>query len=324
MKKLLIIFILIILSGCSKINYYSHDMFYMDTYINIKIYDIQKKDEEKVFDEINNMFLEYNNLCDKYNEYEELINVYYLNELLGDNVEVDIDPKLSEIITYGIDAYSNTNGLVNIALGNVIDAWDYYKNIELVPTIEELSNTKSIDINDILLEDNKYIKNNGVKIDLGAIAKGYVTELAGKRLEELGYKKYIINSGGNVKVGDHYGGSKYKIGVENPTDVSLLYEVINGNNISVVTSGGYQRYYEYEGTRYHHIIDPITFFPPSYSLSVTVITNDSAFGDILSTYLFLMPIEDGIDYVNSIDDVEAVWYDLSGNIHVSEGFSNYE
>ena len=102
--------------------------------------------------------------------------------------------------------------------------------------------------------------------------------------------------------------SNYKIGIEDPNNKNDIFKVLKGNNISVVTSGGYERYYEYEDKKYHHIISPKTLYPTDYMKSVTIITKDSALADMLSTYLFLIDIEDGKDYINKLENVEAIWY----------------
>ena len=98
---------------------------------------------------------------------------------------------------------------------------------------------------------------------------------------------------------------------------------IKGNNISVTTSGSYERYYEYEGKN-HHIIDPNTLFPSDYASSVTVITDDAAVGEILSTTLFLMPTSEGLEYISKFNNVEAIWYEKDGNIVMSHGMNKYE
>jgi thiamine biosynthesis lipoprotein len=326
MKKLILVFFILFLIGCTKNEeYYSHNMFYMDTYINIKIYDIKESGVDILFDEIDNIYENYNNLSDRYNEYDNLINIYYLNNILDINESIEIDSKLYNLISYAKEYYYETDGLVNIALGNVVDIWKKYRDNESgIPSIEELNNSGSINIEDIVLESGKYLKTSDVSIDLGSIAKGYATQEVGEYLESIGYSKYLINAGGNVKVGNHYDNDEYKIGLEDPSDTSKLYKVLTGNNISVITSGAYQRYYEYEGIKYSHIIDPNTLFPPTNTNSVTVIINDSAYGDIMSTYLFLIPISEGIEYVDNHEDIEALWYDLDGEIHYSKGLKDYE
>jgi len=148
--------------------------------------------------------------------------------------------------------------------------------------------------------------------------------LFGNYLKEQGFNKFLIYAGGNVLVGDHYKNDVYKIGIENPTKSGDIYKIVKSNNMAVVTSGGYERFYEYEGNIYHHIIDPNTLMPPNYMKSVTVITNDSALGDALSTTLFLMSIEEGKEYIKQFNNVEAIWYTNDNTIIKSDGFDKYE
>ncbi len=331
MKKYIIIVIVILLLMVlyavifknNKLDKYEKNLFYMDTYINITIYNESKEKANAALDKIDSIYKNYHDLTNRYEE-NELINVYYINNNNDDKEYLDIDSKLYNLLEYGINWYQKSNNLLNINMGNIIDVWKKYRDLgNGIPTSEEINNAAINDINKIILKDGK-IKNNHPNIDLGAIAKGYATEEAGKYLESIGIDKYIINAGGNVKVGNHYAADKYKIGIENPEDPSKIYMVIKGNNISVVTSGGYQRFYEYNGKRYSHIIDPNTLYPGNYMKSVTVITKDSSLGDALSTTLFLMSIQDGMEYIKQFDDVAAIWYTNDNEIIKSKGISKYE
>lgn len=322
MKKLLLI-LLILLTGCTKENKYSYDMFYMDTYINVKVYDISKSDSIKIFKKIDNIFKEYNELSDRYNELD-IVNIYYLNNKLNINEYVKIDNRLYEMLVFSKDMYEKTDGLVNIGLGNVIDIFRYNNEFNIgLPKEEELINSGSINLDDIVLEDYKFMKKSNIKLDLGSIAKGYATEIVGNYLKESGYKKYIINAGGNVKTGEHYNNSKYKIGIEDPLDSTKLKKIVKGNNISVVTSGSNNRYYEFNNKRYSHIINPKTLYPSDDISSVTIITNDSGLADAMSTYLYLLPLEEAIKYANE-SDIVAMWQDNHGNLYYSNGFNLYE
>ena len=158
---------------------------------------------------------------------------------------------------------------------------------------------------------------------MGAIAKGYATEKVGEYLKEKGISKFIINAGGNVLVGEHYDNSKYKIGLEKPDQTKEIYKVLKLNNTSVVTSGGYERFYTYEGKTYHHIIDYNTMYPANYFKSVTVITKDSGLADTLSTSLFLMSVEDGKKLIKDLD-VDVIWYTIDDEIIKTEGIKGYE
>lgn len=322
MKKIvLLILFIFILSGCNKNDMYDKTLFYMDTAIEVKLYDVDEEHANKVLSDIEKMYEKYHKLTDRYNEYEDVINVYYLNNVLKVNEKIEISDELSEIINYGIKMYDETDGYINIAMGNVIDVWKEYREKESgVPKLYELD--KPIDISYISLTDNIYLKKKDVKLDLGAYVKGYVTELVGKYLEDENINKYLINAGGNVKLGNKYRLKKYNVGLEEPFNTSNIYKTLSVENVSIVTSGSYQRYYEYDGNIYSHIINPKTLFPDNYTKSVTVITENSAYADIMSTYLFMLPIEDGLKLVNEKEGIEAIWY--SDQIYYSDSFDKYE
>lgn len=300
---------------------YTKNIYYMDTYIYVKIYEANKDKAKDALNKIEQIYKEYHELTDRYNHYDGITNIYdiYHNTLEDDTLT--LDSRLYEILEYA-DSWHKKYYKLNIKMGNIIDVWKKYRdNKEGIPTKEELTeNSYIVDL--VLLEDNK-ILNNHPNLDLGSIAKGYVTEVVGDYLESIGIKEYLINAGGNVKVGNSYNKDYYKIGVQSPIESGELLTIVKGDNISVVTSGGYERNYIYNGITYHHIIDPDTLFPSNYMKGVTVISKDSALGDVLSTILFLMSIEEGQTFIKDYD-VEVIWYTNDDKIIRSENFSNYE
>lgn len=315
----------LILTLISISNYknYTRNYFYMDTYINIKIDTTKnKKEVDKIFDDIDYLYSSYHKLTDRYNSYDNIINIYYLNEILNNNEEIEIDSRLSDIIKLGIEYYDKTGGLFNITSGNLTGTWkEFIDRCDKLPSDEELNS--NINIDDIKLNNNIYSKNNNIKLDLGAITKGYVTELVGKYLEDNQIYSYIINAGGNVKVGKAYNKESYTVGITDPDNKESIFTKVKINNLAVVTSGSYQRYCELDNIIYHHIINPSTKYPSNYMKSVTIISSSSTISDIYSTYLFLLPVEEGLKVVNSTDDIEAIWYIDKDNIVRSDGF-NYE
>lgn len=335
MKKTLItlfLFIVVILCGIFIIfnkrneNEYTDNLFYMDTYIYIKIYSADEEKARDALKEVDSLYKKYHQLSDRYNHYDDMMNVYDLLHTSSKEEYLEIDIELYNMISYGLEWLEKSNGLLDIRMGNIIDVWKAYRDTESgIPSIEELEIAEANMVKEIVLKDGTFILNNHPNLDLGAIAKGYATQEVGEYLESIGITKYIINAGGNVKVGNHYNHSSYSIGIEDPnSSTGDIYKVVYGNNISVVTSGGYARYYEYNGKKYHHIIDPNTLLPPEYSKSVTVITNDSALGDVLSTILFLLPIDEGKKFIDGIDNVEAVWYTNDNEVVQTKGMKTYE
>lgn len=317
MKKYLIyifsslLIILLIILNIFKEKEYTRNLFYMDTYISVKI--VSKTDVSEALDYIEETFEYYDNLTNRYNSTSELSKINHIEGTF------EINKDLYNLLEYSINYYDETNGLFNINMGSIIDVWKEYKEKGSgVPSKKELE--KDTHINNIkLLGDNKVYVNN-VNIDLGGIVKGYVTKLLGEYLDKQGIENYIINAGGNVIVGKKE--PYYKIGIENPNSSEIL-DIIKGNNICVVTSGGYNRFYEYEGIKYHHILDPNTNYPSNYMQSVTVISKDCALSDILSTTLFLMDIETGKEFIKEYD-VDVIWYDNDNNIIKTEGIKKYE
>ena len=303
MKKILLIFILL-LTGCSK-QEYSKNLFYMDTIINVKLYNISETKANEAFDEIENIYKKYEQLTNFYDENSEL-------SKLNNDVNYEISTDLLELIKIGYEWDNKTNGLLNINIGNLTKIWHDFRENPI-----ELPNVNDIKIEHLKMDNDK-ILNEKVNIDLGSITKGFVTEKVGEYLEENGITYYLINAGGNVKVGKSNKGY-YNIGIASPIS-DETFEIVKEENISVVTSGGYERFYEYDGVMYHHIIDPNTKYPANYMKSVTVIGEDSGLCDILSTTLFLMNIEDGKEFIKDYD-VKVIWFTNDNEIIKSD---NYE
>ncbi len=303
--------------------------FILDTAVDVNIYNEDKALLESMMDEIEADLEYYHELTDKYNEYDGVMNVYTINHSQD---PVEVDPILFDLIKLSKDYYEISNGEFNIAFNNVLAVWHEYRENATegreiaIPYISELEEAATnISIDDVILNEEEHTIQllNDTTIDLGASAKGYIASLISEKLESNGFDYYIINAGGNVVTGLHPEGRPWKIGLENPNNPSDLYVRVELSQKSAVTSGDYQRFYMYEGTRYHHIIDPSTLYPADHFRAVTVITDDHAVADILSTTLFLMPYEEGLALVESIDNVEAIWYQLDDTYTYSSEFEKY-
>lgn len=311
MKRVIIGLVVLFFIGFGYLYYiskleHSEIIFSMNTVISVKLYGISENKAMEAFDKIKNLYDFYDGICDRYNEESEL---YKLNS--GEIFEVS--DELFELIDYGISMYNISDGLLNINSGELTSLWNYFRNglIDL-PSDSELSD---IIISGIELDGTKFISD--VNIDLGSIAKGYVTAMVSDILSDMGIKYYIVNAGGNVLLGESMKGT-YSIGLKSPIE-SGNFMIINDSNVSVVTSGSYERFYEYEGQLYHHLIDPNTKMPANYMKSVTVVGSDSALCDALSTILFLMPISQGLDFIKNYD-VSVVYFTIEDEVIKSENF----
>lgn len=303
-----------------KLELYSKDLFYMDTYINVKFYSDSEVKAKNIMENIDNIYREYHELTDRYNGYDDINNVYYINHNDSKDKEIVLDSRLYEMISFAYDFGNDTN-LFDINMGGVIDVWKKCRDTKkCVPTDSELK--KANKRNDIVLLGDNKIKNNHPNIDLGGVSKGYTTQVVSDYLRSNGITYFLINAGGNVSCGDAYVKDYYKIGIQNP-DGNGIVSTLKGTNISVVTSGGYERNYEYNGKVYNHIIDPTTLFPGDKMKSVTIVSTDSGLADMLSTTLFLMDVDDALEFLKNYD-AEAIFVLNDNSIVKSEGFSKYE
>ena len=237
LKKILIVILLLVLVSLillfiDKSSYkdYTRNYFYFDTYINVKVNTVKSEREmNDIFNDIDYLYDSYHKLTDAFDSYDGIVNVYYLNNNLNNNENIEIDTRLANIIKLGIDFYDTTDGLFNVAAGNLTIKWkEFIDSCNTLPSMEELN--VNTNINDIKLDGNNYSKSNDVKLDLGGIAKGYVTELVGRYLEENDIHSYIINAGGNVMVGKAYNKDTFLVGITSPDNKDDMFTKVKVNN----------------------------------------------------------------------------------------------
>ena len=210
---------------------------------------------------------------------------------------------------------SQLNGCFNFTLGPIVKRWKIGFQGDSVPPAAELQKLLTLtDPTDVQLDEQAqtvFLRKEGMEIDLGAIAKGYIADVVRDFLRQQGVERALINLGGNVQTlgAPDHAGQGWSIGLQQPfsaPDASI--GVIHVSNKSVVTSGIYERYFELEGHRYHHIFDPATGCPlDNELLSVTVISDKSIEGDIYTTLLYGMGVRQGIEILSQIPQIEAIF-----------------
>ncbi len=223
-----------------------------------------------------------------------------------------------EVINKGL-YYSNlTNGRFDITVAPLASLWDF-KN-EVVPTRDEIAEAlKKVDYESVEVLDNTVLT-NGKSIDLGGIAKGYVTDKLLDFFKSQGAKSGIINLGGNVAV---FGERYYNVGIKKPFSDGEISVTVRLKNKCISTSGIYERYFKKDGNLYHHIIDTKTGFPADTDLfSASVIGDTSADCDALSTICILYGLQNAKKLINDTAGFEAVFIDKDLNIILSDGLKN--
>lgn len=346
MKRLISIFlslsIVLTLSSCLKDSdskRFSNTFFDLfDTVSSIMAYDYSQNDFNLHYNQVYEELKTYSMLYDIYNSYDGVVNLKYINENAAKS-PVKVDKKIMDLLIFSKKAYQISRGMVNVCLGSVLYVWhdERERGIENPDNAKlpdmDLLRTASLHVNIdslILDEDNMtvYFADSEMKIDVGALAKGFAVEEVSKYiLENNIWQSALITIGGNIKtIGfkNDDGFTPFNVGIENPNLSDYISTVALSNGMSAVTSGDYQRYYTVNGVRYCHIINPDTLMPADDISSVTVLTQDSSLADLLSTTLFNMGVEEGASFVENTDGVEAIWLDKNGDITYSSGFSDFK
>ena len=240
---------------------------------------------------------------------------------------------LSEDTTYllerSLDLYDSTNGVFDIAIYPIMDAWGFTTGNYTVPSDETIENLLTLtDANNIIYDKDESsisFAKDGMKIDFGGIAKGYTSGRIADIYRECGVTSGLINLGGNVQVvGTKTDGSKWRVAVQSPETEDDYLGILSTADRAVITSGGYERYFEQDGVKYHHIIDPSTGHPANNGLvSVTIVSADGTLADGLSTSLFIMGKDKAAEYWRAhSDEFDTILEDEDGVLYVTEGIAD--
>ena len=274
---------------------------------------------------VENTLRYYHGLLDIYNDKEGVSGLYEINVKAG--IEpVAVGSDVIDFLEFSKQMYTLTGGEVNIAMGAVTSLWHKCRaDAADDPVGAKLPDGRALseaalhcDINNLVIDREAgtvYLADEKMRLDPGALGKGYATERATDALKLDGAESYLLDIGGNVRaVGAKPSGNGFNTGIKDPFGNGGYVSVIEISDSSAVTSGGYERYYYVEGQRYHHIIDKDTLTSPDTFASVTVLTKDSGFADALSTALFCMDLDEGRALVGALDGVKAVWVMPDGTI----------
>lgn len=322
-KILLVATCLLLLSGCeAKPKRYSAvytDVF--DTMTEFTAYCLSQEEFDNCSEAVHAELLRLHEIFDIYNTYDGLVNAKSLNDSAGERISVP--QELTELVTSGVTWENASGGRLNIAFGSVLSLWHDCREQEVLPDEAELkSRAEHCNIGDIDIEgESILLADPKMSLDFGALAKGYAAQKASEIAADRGVENFALSVGGNIVTHGQKPEGKWEIGVENP-DGGIL-TTVKVADAAVVTSGDYQRFFELDDVRYHHIIDTETLYPASLWRSVTVICDYSDVADALSTALFCMPLEDGLALLENYP-AEAMWVSPDGSVTRSEGFASYE
>ena len=300
------ILIILFLTGCSTKSQeaISKTGIYFDTVIQIDIYD---SNNTKLLDRCFEHCETFEQTISRTIETSE---IYQINHAKGAPVEVS-DVTL-ELLQKGIEYGDLTNGKFDITIAPLMELWDFKNNTGDVPEDKDIQKALShVNYKNIIIEGTRVtLTDPYAAIDLGGIAKGYMADFLKEYLVSEGVKSALINLGGNIlTIGSKPNGTPFNLGIQKPFDEQgTTITSVKTIDTSVVSSGVYERYFEADNKLYHHILDTTTGYPcDNELLGVTILSEDSVDGDVLSTSCFVLGLDDGVKLIKSLDGVEAIF-----------------
>ncbi|WP_245527554.1 FAD:protein FMN transferase [Methanosalsum zhilinae] len=282
-------------------------------------------DETYAYESIERAFDKIENIETTMSHFKNNSEVSRLNQ---EGVIHDADPELVYVIETSIHYSELSDGAFDITIKPVLDLWESkFKpgGTFEPPTPEEINNTlELVDYSSIEIEGNSIKINPAMSIVLGGIAKGYAVDMAIESLKNDGIENAFVNAGGDGKyIGLNSRQSPWKVGLQNPDREQEFITIINIHDMSVATSGNYERYFS-DDARVSHIADPRTGYPSEELISATVIAEDAISADSLAIAVFVMGKEDGLKMIEQLEKTECLIITDDKQIVRSSGFSNYE
>lgn len=303
-----------------KFEYLCWDVF--DTVTTVQGYAPSQQVWDTAMEVFHDSLMEYHKLYDIYHEYSGMTNLATLNRLAGTG-PVEVDQRIIDLLLLSKEVYRLTDGKNNVAAGAVLRLWHDSRTAGLddperaaLPDPEQLAeNALHCNIDHVLIDEaagTVELADPIMSLDVGSIGKGYAAEMASRDAMAAGIEAAYFNVGGNSRAfGYKPGNISWAAGLETPwkddPNLPAYLDAVEISDTSLVVSGDYQRFYEVDGVKYHHLIDLETLFPARYVSSLAVLCPDSGLADGLSTGLFCTSIEDGLALVESLDNVEAKW-----------------
>ncbi|WFD11330.1 FAD:protein FMN transferase [Tepidibacter hydrothermalis] len=334
MKKIvamiLTISLILGITGCAnkEITPVSRETFALGTIIDFKVYDKDQDKSNQVIDECIERIKDIEKKMSANMDNSEVTNV---NKNAGKE-SVEVSNETMYVAKKSLEYSRITNGKFNLTVYPLVNLWGIGTENARVPSQSEIDQAISnIDYNDAVFDETEntiYLKRENQGIDLGAIAKGYVGDEIKKIFVKNDIKSAFVNLGGNVMAYEtKVDGSKWRIGIQNPLDTRGEYlGVISVKDKSIVTSGNYERYFEQDGKRYHHILDATIGYPADAGLiSTSIITESGIDADALSTSVYLMGLDEGMKLIESIDGVDAIFVTKDKEVYTTSGLKdNFE
>jgi len=250
--------------------------------------------------------------------------VFRINQSAGKEW-VEVSPETLHVVKKSIDISGLSEGGFDITVGPLIELWRRARGKGYPPAEKDLR--RSLDLvgfqNVLISQGGKiFLKKNGMSIDLGGIAKGYAVDKAFEKLKKLGYQNLIVNAGGDLRAGGLKLGQPWSIGIQDPRIPDKILAKVSFTDGAIATSGDYEKYFTYQGKRYHHILNPRNGLPAEECQSVTTLYKDGMISDAFSTTVFVLGPEKGYSLCQRVGGMDCLIVDKEGKIILSPGLKD--
>ncbi len=313
------------LCACEQpVKQYSYSIFSFGTLIDITLYDVNKQQAEDAFAQLQQDFDQYHQNWSPWTNGD----LAQLNNHLADPEKSDstisVAKHLIPLIRTSMELSQQSENYYNPAIGKLINLWQFhkYQDEDIQPPDDRLIQAlikQNPQMSDLSLDDKNQLTNSNpvVSLNFGAFAKGYAIALEIKQLQKLNIKNAVINAGGDLSVIGQHGDRAWNIGIRHPRKDSVIASIEVKSNESVFTSGDYERFYNYQGKHYHHILDSKTGYPTQGTQSVTVLHQDAGRADASATAIFVAGSKNWQNIVKNMGIRHVMLIDADSNIHLT-------
>ena len=294
---------------------YSSDIFAMDTYMSLTAYGAKAEDA----------------VTEAIHEIQRLDAMFSVGNTDSDVTTANmqgsatVSDETAYLVEPSLEISRKTDGAFDITIYPVMELWGFTTKNYKVPQADELQETlKRVSYENVSLKDHELVLKNNAQIDFGGIAKGYTSSRVMQIFKEYGIEHGMVNLGGNVQtLGTKTDGTAWRVAIQSPQGGNQYLGVLETSDQAVITSGGYERYFEEKGVTYHHIIDPKTGYPSDSDLtSVTIVCADGTKADALSTSFFVMGLQKAESFYENTDlDFDVILLTKDNQIYISEGIA---
>ena len=294
---------------------YSSDIFAMDTYMSLTAYGAKAEDA----------------VTAAIHEIQRLDAMFSVGNTDSDVTTANmqgsatVSDETAYLVEQSLEISRKTDGAFDITIYPVMELWGFTTKNYKVPQVDELQETlKRVSYENVSLKDHELVLKNNAQIDFGGIAKGYTSSRVMQIFKEYGIEHGMVNLGGNVQtLGMKTDGTAWRVAIQSPQGGNQYLGILETSDQAVITSGGYERYFEENGVTYHHIIDPKTGYPSDSDLtSVTIVCADGTKADALSTSFFVMGLQKAERFYENTDlDFDVILLTKDNQIYISEGIA---